>query len=86
MKVLTCKCCGATGITVKDGFIACEYCDARYMLTPEDYGVTSTSGISLESDIERLLLKCKTDPKNARKHANLILDIDPDNLEALRFI
>lgn len=38
-------------------------------------------GISLNSDIERLLNKCKTDPKNKRKYINLILDIDPDNTE-----
>jgi len=40
-----------------------------------------TGGISLESDIERLLQKCRTDPKNKRKYINLILDIDPDNTD-----
>ena len=45
-----------------------------------------TGGISLDSDIERLLKKCKEDPKNARKYANLILDIDPDNTEAYKYL
>ena len=40
-----------------------------------------TGGISLNSDIERLLQKCKTDPKNKRKYINLILDIDPSNTD-----
>ena len=46
-------------------------------------GVQST--IALDDDVKRLLEKCKTDPKNARRYANLILDIDPDNEEALNY-
>ena len=41
-------------------------------------------GISLNSDIERLLQKCKTDPKNKQKYINLILDIDPDNTDVYK--
>lgn len=88
MKALNCKCCGATGVIIRDGFVICEYCDARYLLTAEDYGFADplNNGISLESDIERLLMKCRTDPRNARKYANLILDIDPDNEDALKYL
>ncbi len=43
-----------------------------------------TGGISLNSDIERLLQKCRTDPKNKRKYINLILDIDPDNTDVYK--
>ena len=88
MKALTCKCCGATGVTIANGFVTCEYCDARYLLTAEDYGFTNSTskGISLDADIERLLMKCRIDPRNARKYANLILDIDPKNKEALMYL
>ena len=88
MKALTCKCCGATGVAIRNGFVICEYCDARYLITAEDYGFADApnNGISLESDIERLLMKCRTDPRNARKYANLILDIDPDNPDAWKYL
>lgn len=88
MKALTCKCCGATGVVIRNGFAICEYCDARYLITAEDYGFEDApnNGISLESDIERLLMKCRTDPRNACKYANLILDIDPCNCEAYKYL
>lgn len=38
MRALTCKCCGATGVSISNGFVTCEYCDAKYLLTAEDYG------------------------------------------------
>ena len=44
------------------------------------------STIDLDDDVSRLLAKCKREPKNARKYANLILDIDPDNQEARRYL
>ena len=43
-----------------------------------------TGGISLDSDIERLLQKCRTDPKNKKKYINLILDLDPDNTDVYK--
>jgi len=88
MKALTCKCCGATGVSIANGFVTCEYCDAKYLLTAEDYGFSDAApkGISLDADIGRLLMKCRTDPGNARKYANLILDIDPDNEDAMKYL
>ena len=44
------------------------------------------SSIALDDDVERLLKKCRTDPKNARRYANLILDIDPDNAEVYKYL
>ena len=68
----------------------CEYCDSKYLFTAEDYNFygnsKSISGISLGSDVEMLLQKCRMNPKNARKYANLVLDIDPDNVEALKYL
>ena len=48
------------------------------------HGVSSP--IALDDDIARLLKKCQTDPSNAQKYANLVLDIDPDNEEALKYL
>ena len=41
------------------------------------------SQISVNSDVERLLEKCRTELWKARIYANLILDIDPGNQELL---
>ena len=46
----------------------------------------ASSQIDLDDDISRLLQKCRTDRRNARKYANLILDIDPDNEEAQKYL
>ena len=96
MKAFVCKSCGATGIQIKGAYLVCDYCDTRFLLTAEDYDFYgnanstssnhSSSGISLGSDIEMLLQKCRLDPKNAKKYANLILDIDPDNKKALMYL
>jgi len=49
-------------------------------------GPAPRSGVSLDSDVERLLLKCHEDPRRAARYANLILDIDPTNEEALKYL
>ena len=83
-----------------NGYLICEYCESKFLFTAEDYDFygssqtsshtgtshSHTSGISLGSDIEMLLQKCRMNPKNVRKYANLILDIDPDNEEALKYL
>ena len=100
MKELVCKSCGATGLQIRGSYAICDYCDSKFLLTADDFGIYSTLkrhstlnqcngssiGISLGSDIEVLLQKCRLNPKNARKYANLILDIDPDNEEALKYL
>ena len=42
--------------------------------------------IGLDDDVAELLRKCRENPARARKYANLILDIDPDNPEALKYL
>jgi len=44
------------------------------------------STIAINDDISMLLSKCRDDPDNARRYASLILDIDPGNSEALRYL
>lgn len=100
MEALVCKRCGANDLIQKNGYVICSYCNTRYVITKEDRqswfggnehlsalsrgGVEST--IALEDDVARLLKKCESNPAKARKYANLILDIDPDNEEALKFL
>jgi len=40
------------------------------------------AAIELEDDVRALLAKCKSEPHNAEKYANLVLDIDPTNQAA----
>ena len=95
-----CKNCGASGMKLVKGYWCCEYCDSKFIATREEektYGMTGaksvlgkhggvSSGIELNNDVERLLEKCRIDRKNARKYANLILDIDPHNEKALSYL
>lgn len=100
MEALVCKNCGANVMTRKYDYMVCPYCDSRFAITGEErrsglfggshHAKLSHSGvnatIALDDDVARLLEKCKTDSRNARKYANLILDIDPDNEEALMYL
>ncbi len=45
-----------------------------------------TSYIALDDDVQMLLIKCHNDPTQANKYANLILDIDPNNKEAIKYL
>lgn len=81
MAELRCASCGASDFRVEKGCRVCNYCDTKYEME-----VKKPSCISLDDDIAVLLKKCKSDPRNARKYANLILDIDPTNKEAMKYI
>ncbi len=85
MKSLSCEKCGASSWNTLNGYRICQYCGTKYQLTLDDI-VIKKSHIAVNSDIERLLSLCKTEPYNAKKYANLILDIDPSNKEALKYL
>ena len=85
MKLLKCEQCGGNDFHRDNGFMVCNYCNARYAIETSDIGIKQSS-ISLNSDIDTLLKKCRDDPRNARKYANLILDIDPTNHEAMKYL
>lgn len=85
MKKLVCENCGSTDFRTEGNVRICSYCDTRYVLEPSDIG-PRTSTISLDDDIRRLLGKCEADPEHARRYANLVLDLDPGNRQALRYL
>lgn len=78
MKEVVCKRCGANSLREEGNYYICEYCGTKFQKSFE------SEGISLGSDIDRLLQKCRTDPKNKKKYINLILDIDPDNTDVYK--
>ena len=85
MKILFCENCGANSLRKENGYMICDFCGSRFAITKEDLEV-KISNISLGNDVELLLEKCKTDPRNAKRYANLILDIDPFNEDALKYL
>lgn len=85
MKILKCSNCGASSLFESEGYMICEYCGSKFTVESSDFPQQSM-GKSLNTDIDNLIRKCRTDPANAKKYANLILDIDPTNREALKYI
>jgi len=82
MKALICEHCGGDEFIEKDGYRICMYCKSRFIPSKEEKA-SKTATISLNDDVERLLNKCKTDPARAKKYARLILEMDPNNIEAM---
>ena len=84
MKQDFCPNCGADTFIYKDGAKFCKYCNSRFEVEKEEK--KRGAEVSLQSDIDILLEKCKTDPARARRYAGLILDIDPTNREAKKYL
>lgn len=84
MKITTCEKCGGGEFIDRDGYRICQYCKTKYLITAEDVKQKGSS-IALDTDISMLLQKCRDDPANARRYASLVLDIDPGNVEAIKY-
>lgn len=85
MKLVACTRCGSKELTQERGYVICVYCQSRFAIEPDDVTRAGTT-IGLASDIEALLQKCRDDPANRRRYASLILDIDPANEEAVKYL
>ena len=98
MKALICMSCGASRWKEEGEYRVCLHCGTKFQkIIDETVRVQKVvihdaiarqvdSVIALNDDVMRLLDKCKKDPKNAKKYANLILDIDPTNQDALKYL
>jgi hypothetical protein len=84
MKIENCEKCGGGEFITRDGYRICQYCNSMYLITPEDIKLKRSS-ITLDNDIKMLLQKCQDDPANARRYASLVLDIDPGNVDAVKY-
>ena len=85
MKVVICERCGSGEFVDQGEYRVCQYCNTQYQKTSEDV-TKKASNIALENDLSMLLQKCRDDPENSQRYASLVLDIDPGNLEALKYI
>lgn len=85
MKIMNCTGCGSKELEEREGLMVCLFCQTKYVPDASTSTVSATV-IGLGSDIEQLLQKCRSDPANARRYAQLVLDIDPTNAEARAYL
>ena len=85
MKVIECECCGAKDLFEENGYLICRYCGTKYVITKDDQPEKKAT-IDLNKDVAVLLQKCVDDPSRAAKYAQLILEIDPNNDEAKKYL
>jgi hypothetical protein len=85
VKLVDCRRCGSKELLTENGYAICVYCRTKFILDADEVPPLQSS-ISMLSDIERLLKLCRDEPKNRRRYAGLILDIDPTNAEARKYL
>ena len=85
LKMINCAHCGSKDLVEESAFLICTYCRSKFFRRATD-GPPSETLIEIGSDIQKLLQKCREDPINRRRFANLVLDMDPENHEAKQYL
>lgn len=85
MKQYVCENCGSHDFFEQNGYKICHYCGSKFQMSSTDVPL-KCSTIALEDDVSILLRKCQADPNQAHRYASLVLDIDPSNKEAARYL
>lgn len=85
MDPVKCTSCGSNEFNEIEARMVCVYCQTTFS-DPTRASMPKASVISVSSDIEALLQKCREDPRNRKRYAGLILDIDPTNPEAQQYL
>lgn len=86
MKLIACERCGGNEFDYIGKTAICRYCGSKYALEENDVARQANTRIALDDDVAKLLAKCEAEPSRARKYANLVLDIDPSNTQALKYL
>jgi hypothetical protein len=87
--ILKCSSCGSLELTDRDTYVICNFCRSRFEnISEKNFEKESlkNSFVGVASDIDDLLNKCKADPSRAKMYANLILDLDPTNDQAQKYL
>lgn len=85
MKIVECSACGSTELVEAGDLVVCVYCRSTFVPQADDSPPKETV-IALHTDIALLLQKCRDDPRNRVRYAHLVLDLDPTNTEARRYL
>lgn len=80
-----CPNCASHEYKEEGKFIKCAYCETRFKKEQKD-SFSQGVAIDLTDDVSRLLQLCKKDPSNRRRYVNLILEMDPYNKMARKYI
>ena len=83
MQAITCKNCGGNDFLQKGRYLICRFCDTRYLLD-KDQAPVPESTIALNEDVIRLLHLWREHPEDGARYAKLILQIDPNNTQAIQ--
>ncbi len=94
MKQLTCEMCGSTDLMKQDGVFICQTCGCKYSVEEVKKMFTEIEGkveIDHTTEIENLLIRAQqfmdqNDLNNALKYCNRVLDLAPDEANAVRII
>ena len=70
---------------MEGAYIVCAYCQSQFSPEAGDLPPKETV-IGVHSDIQALLQKCRDDPANRRRYSRVILDLDPTNYEARKYL
>ena len=85
MEHIACTRCGSNELAEEGAFLVCAYCRSRFSVPRYGERRPATT-IDVNGDIRMLLQKCADDPANLRRYASLVLDLDPENGEALEYL
>lgn len=85
MKLVVCTRCGSRDLSEEGDYVVCAYCRSRFVPQARDR-LPKETVIGIVSDVELLLQKCQDDPANRRRYAGLVLDIDPTNQTARKYL
>jgi len=85
MKLVECAKCGSNELFEENGYVVCAYCRLKFVPSNGDLPKAGAA-ITVYDDIRKLLEKCSNEPSNRIRYANLILDLDPTNIEAKQYL
>lgn len=85
MKEVVCQSCGSNDLYEENGYRICRYCGTKFLITADEKP-QKESNIALNEDVANLLNKIKQNPDRAKKYAERILEMDPNNAEAKKIL
>jgi hypothetical protein len=85
VEIQICNKCGSNSLMRESAYATCEYCRTKFLLGADEAPL-SGSEICLNSDIQDLLSKAREEPAREVYFANLVLDIDHGNEQALAIL
>lgn len=85
MRPIECSRCGSNELFDELEYIICAFCRVQFVRGPEDRKTPDTQ-ISMFNDVQALLTRCRLEPENQKRLARLVLDIDPTNPDAPKYL